>query len=1343
MWCSFMPCARVRPAIRAIALLTAWAMLLPGSVPAAVLPYMPEPGTRLVVSAAFNAALLRGVKFYPRNIFAADFILDEGDRTHSSLEINRAMDSLFKYFLAGVTIPATDLWVNLSPYEHDRITSTVLATTEMGKDLLGQDYVLKQLASSLTYPETALGKEFWRKIYERAQKLYGTTKIPVNTFNKIWIVPGKISLYEDATRIFIRKATLKVMMEEDYLARNAASRGRSSAADEAIASKARDTAIARSQDDAASLSSQVMREVVLPVIEDEVNRGQNFATLRQVYYALVLGTWFKEKLRKTILGDCYVDKSKTHGALTADLSVKEKIYNAYLESVKLGAYNYQKSEPVAGSMRRLRRQYYSGGFDDAPMADTLHEGERQALPFGDHPAQRIAPELNGQAHQATINFTFIDQHGRPVTAVVPGSSSARDFFTTAPQAALAAAADEDITTEEDLAIARDVEREFSYDWGPSDVSRATGPRLNWRNDRERILSILARQNWYYRFYDAAERAAFNQRVFGSLADTASDELKDEAVEALRAKGVEIGRDDIVSVMLHGSWCYADSRKPSDLDVAVVVRGDLARMIVSGQTISRPDRIFFGSQRRVKTCDMIIIGEDQLTASPAEKSLEAVNFENFIGGHGILIDGYNFFTHPPTARNLIAAFKTLLAVAWLYANGDVQSYPADLLRKASRRIHELGRIAELAFVSEYLGPGGEAAGYPGEGLAAMRAAIGAAESALNDLFLGYDRGDIHPTKVVGVLRSTVVPHLQEVNIQSESNFVETRLMAIEKDRRRDELRQSKAGARAVFTPVSHAVRDIESLGNGQPLLADSLVADGRRRAAQVFIDELATVASAQEYYAVVERIIAAYPMGSGLPQNLIKALNAAKSDTFMVPLAAHDDERIVKERALVNAAAVHLLGEDVFSGAGNWKKLGAVWRAHQEHLPDRQTNEAGWWEAITKKHGILKQAGFTGKEIRLLMDYGVVGRNVVPKIQAEGKLGEMQRRLSEVTRATPGVSAGMSRLGRLAAVVSVPLLLGFAADDTRGPISRMASPPAWTMGIDVGAAEYFNARGQSEVVASVPMTVEGPNGTMVVAADVIHGGRRPLGWTDMPAYGTVADTVPVFINLTEQAGQRDSRALDLSDEKNANLIEVAYRRKMWRNLSQAEITLLGVKTAMAHEGGHVAQIGDHAWFKDEIFAQLPVRQGQIFATSAGGYFSFETVNSHKDFALMATTVGELGACLTEAQVDPVDVLTWASSLASYDERVIDNAYYAGIKLKEMAYAHTARVLTRWFFQGLGFEQYLQSKLGFPKSHTIHFRPIFSAATAAVPEPAKQSKIKSPFEVDAARILSKSIKGFCVG
>jgi len=58
--------------------------------------------------------------------------------------------------------------------------------------------LLKQITASLIYPQDKLGQEFWNKVYAKAYQQFGTTNIPVNTFNKVWIVPDDAEVFEKA-----------------------------------------------------------------------------------------------------------------------------------------------------------------------------------------------------------------------------------------------------------------------------------------------------------------------------------------------------------------------------------------------------------------------------------------------------------------------------------------------------------------------------------------------------------------------------------------------------------------------------------------------------------------------------------------------------------------------------------------------------------------------------------------------------------------------------------------------------------------------------------------------------------------------------------------------------------------------------------------------------------------------------------------------------------------------------------------------------------------------------------------------------------------------------------------
>ena len=306
---------------------------------------LPAAGTMVELSPSFDPIILRGMKLFPEDPFKFEFIIDKSDNKLKEDELKDESVRMVKYFLTALTVPEDDQWVNLSPYEKDRIIPELFGQTDMGKDLLSQDYLLKQLTASLLYPEEGLGQRFWDRVYENAYKRYGTTDIPVNTFNKVWIIPERASVYEKEDIVFIVDSRLKVMLEEDYYAmekRNSAS-------------GFTDT------DSQASIASEIIREVVLPEIEQEVNSGKNFARLRQIYHSMILSTWYKRNLKEALLNRLYSDQNKIEGVDIEDKQVKEKIYQQYLEAFKQGVYDYVKEDYDVNAQEVIARRYFSGG----------------------------------------------------------------------------------------------------------------------------------------------------------------------------------------------------------------------------------------------------------------------------------------------------------------------------------------------------------------------------------------------------------------------------------------------------------------------------------------------------------------------------------------------------------------------------------------------------------------------------------------------------------------------------------------------------------------------------------------------------------------------------------------------------------------------------------------------------------------------------------------------------------------------------------------------------------------------------------------------------------------------
>jgi hypothetical protein len=360
---------------------------------------LPLPATMVNLSAGYSPTLIKGMRVYPENPLRFDFIVDAGDSGLQGSDLEEESSKLMKYFLSSLTVPEKDLWVNLSPYEKDRIIPDAFGKTEMGRDMLGQDYILKQLTSSLIYPESELGKSFWAMAYQKAYEAFGSTDIPVNTFNKIWIVPQKAVVFAKDNIAYVAETHLQVMLEEDYVA---------------LANQ-KDPTLAKAKD-ANAVGSQIVREIILPAIEKEVNEGRNFAPLRQVYNSLILATWYKRNLKESILGKVYIGQNKIDGVTFTGDTNKERIYQDYLEAFQKGVYNYIREEEDRFTQEMVPRKYFSGGVEFAQKIEAV------LVQTGD---ERV---VGGSAVVASKQSLFAVELGRakpaPVEVAAAGASSA-------------------------------------------------------------------------------------------------------------------------------------------------------------------------------------------------------------------------------------------------------------------------------------------------------------------------------------------------------------------------------------------------------------------------------------------------------------------------------------------------------------------------------------------------------------------------------------------------------------------------------------------------------------------------------------------------------------------------------------------------------------------------------------------------------------------------------------------------------------------------------------------------------------------------------------------------------
>jgi hypothetical protein len=305
-----------------------------------------------------------------------DLRADKGDsKENLSIDRKALAERLMQYFLIGVSLPEDSFWVNLRPDSPEQMIDPALARTDVGKILLEADLQLKKDVALFTSPATSQGKVHWDQLYRKAEELMGADNVTIPTLSRPWIVPDEIIVGESNEGAYVYKATLKVMIEEDYMSNTPTSRV--VAAGPVVA--ARYAGIDPRIKQLNEYSALLIRNDILPKLNKEVNSAKRYAGLRQVYYSLILSHWFKKKFKgaPNAYASC-IDSKNLEGLTSREQWSKETFFAQYQASFKNSEYNIH--ETVAGATGPRVRSYCSGGIT-FPMQGAYDGGVQPAVRF--------------------------------------------------------------------------------------------------------------------------------------------------------------------------------------------------------------------------------------------------------------------------------------------------------------------------------------------------------------------------------------------------------------------------------------------------------------------------------------------------------------------------------------------------------------------------------------------------------------------------------------------------------------------------------------------------------------------------------------------------------------------------------------------------------------------------------------------------------------------------------------------------------------------------------------------------------------------------------------------------
>ncbi len=285
--------------------------------------------------------------------------------TSREINFNNSTSLGLTAFLTGLAVPSDKLWVNLAPDEPDRIIDEQLSESEVGRIMLEADLQMKKDFAEYGNPcESELAKSY-RNILDKKQEelikksmnkfpeeIEDVINVKFHRVNRHWIIPDRIYAYINETKIYLINATLMINSETER------SYFKIHNQDPAKLSKGCLDELNRSAIEYSEFEKELEDSMIKPYVIEDVNHGEKYEDLREVYVALALAQWYKSNITaRTDILQANLESSDSTVLKTIRSWSPADIWSRYVDSYKNKEYNCWRKmtvETVSGPREKFR-----------------------------------------------------------------------------------------------------------------------------------------------------------------------------------------------------------------------------------------------------------------------------------------------------------------------------------------------------------------------------------------------------------------------------------------------------------------------------------------------------------------------------------------------------------------------------------------------------------------------------------------------------------------------------------------------------------------------------------------------------------------------------------------------------------------------------------------------------------------------------------------------------------------------------------------------------------------------------------------------------------------------------